>query len=117
MRRAGMSQSELGRMTHITRQYVNDVIRGRRNPEPRTLQAIADALGVTADSLRTAPDETTGPLVRISVAAAHLDVNEETLTRWCRSDPPRIRGAVKVGRTWRIPQSELARIAREGVAA
>ena len=47
-------------------------------------------------------------------AAEALQVSELTLTKWLRSG--RIKGA-KVGRNWRIPESEIQRVSSEGLHA
>jgi excisionase family DNA binding protein len=48
--------------------------------------------------------------IRVKEAAAALDVSEETIKRWVRSRPPLLMAA-KIGRTVRIPRSEIARLA------
>ena len=40
-------------------------------------------------------------------AARRLRVSEETIRRWLRSSPPKIRGVALVSGRWRIPASEI----------
>jgi transcriptional regulator with XRE-family HTH domain len=50
------SQEELGRRANVGHQTVSDIETGRRdNPKQATLQAIADALGVTVATLYGEP--------------------------------------------------------------
>lgn len=50
-------------------------------------------------------------LYTVEEAAEHLCVSKVTLSRWLRSG--KIRG-VKIGRAWRIPESALDEVARQG---
>lgn len=52
---------------------------------------------------RIAPD--TRPLLTLAEAAERLRVSEKTLTRWIRSGAL---AAHKVGRQWRISETDLA---------
>lgn len=51
-------------------------------------------------------------LVGLQEAAERLGVHYNTALRWCRTG--RIR-AIKLDRVWRITESELDRIAKEGL--
>ena len=46
-----VSQKELSRMAGISQPYLHDLENNNRGARPRTLQRIADALGVTVDKL------------------------------------------------------------------
>lgn len=112
MRTAGVTQAQLARTVHVSRQHVHDFAKGRRRPSPQTLAAIAAALGVTVDYL-TAP-AVSEPLIPVRDAAALLGISPRTLSAWCAAG--RVK-AVKVGRLWRIPRAEVDRACRDGVAA
>jgi excisionase family DNA binding protein len=43
-------------------------------------------------------------------AARRLHASEETIRRWLRANPPRIRGIQLVTGRWRIPKSEIDRM-------
>jgi excisionase family DNA binding protein len=43
-------------------------------------------------------------------AARRLRASEETIRRWLRADPPKIRGVQLVTGRWRIPASEVDRM-------
>jgi excisionase family DNA binding protein len=46
-------------------------------------------------------------LLSTAHAAQLLDVSPRTVARWCRED--KMRGAVKLGRVWRIPIGTIRR--------
>lgn len=80
----GWNQSELARQAGLPRDSVSTYIRGRTLPTPKSLQALANALGMTPgdllpNALETAIDEDNPSLeVRVSVSApdkAWLRVN------------------------------------------
>ena len=48
----GESQTTLARRAGVSQATVNNVERGIKRPSPRTLYALATALGVTVDDLR-----------------------------------------------------------------
>ncbi|AQT44813.1 DNA-binding transcriptional regulator, XRE-family HTH domain [Bartonella apihabitans] len=41
-----LTQEKISELTEISQQYLSDLERGKRNPTIKTLQKIADALGV-----------------------------------------------------------------------
>jgi excisionase family DNA binding protein len=51
-------------------------------------------------------------LLTPSEAARRLRASEETIRRWLRADPPKIRGVQLVTGRWRIPASEIDRMLR-----
>jgi len=56
-RRAGLSQEQLAFRAGVTRNYVGGLERGEKSPTLRTLDKLADALGVSPLDLLRAPDE------------------------------------------------------------
>ena len=55
-RRAGLSQEELAFRAGVTRNYVGGLERGEKSPTLRTLDKLAEALGVSPLDLLGAPD-------------------------------------------------------------
>jgi transcriptional regulator with XRE-family HTH domain len=49
---SGLSQEELHQATGVSRDTISRIEGGTRNPHPRTLRKIAQALGVTVADLR-----------------------------------------------------------------
>ncbi|MFB1487751.1 MULTISPECIES: helix-turn-helix domain-containing protein [unclassified Thiocapsa] len=50
-RRAGLTQTELGRRAGLSQSMIGAIERNERSTTPETAQALADALGVALDSL------------------------------------------------------------------
>ena len=48
----GESQTTLARRAGVSQATINNIERGLKRPSPRTLYALATALGVTVDDLR-----------------------------------------------------------------
>lgn len=51
MRAQGVSQSELARRSGISESMISRLLNRKRRPSPQSVRKIADALGVSADSL------------------------------------------------------------------
>lgn len=74
----GWNQSELARQADIGRDAVSTYIRGRSFPEPKSLHALAEALGVEVaellpNSAMSAIDADVAPMLEIRQAQGHPD--------------------------------------------
>lgn len=74
----GWNQSDLARAAGLGRDAVSTYVRGRSFPEPRSLRALADALGIAPgdllpNSVAMAIDADTAPTLEIKQAAGHPD--------------------------------------------
>jgi len=49
----------------------------------------------------------------VSQVAKMFSVTAHTVRTWLNSDPPKLRGGKINGTTWRIPKSEVDRLANE----
>ena len=58
---AGMTQVELAKATNLSRSYIGDIEKDRYNPSVSTLQAIANALGVSPGELMGSDDPASAP--------------------------------------------------------
>lgn len=74
----GWNQSDLARNANLGRDAISTYVRGRSFPEPKSLRALADALGKSTEellpnSVTMAMDADTAPMLEIKQAAGHPD--------------------------------------------
>lgn len=74
----GWSQSDLARAANLGRDAISTYVRGRSFPEPKSLRALAEALGIPAGELlpntvMSAIEADTAPMLEIKQAAGHPD--------------------------------------------
>lgn len=77
--------------------------------DPEQARELGDLLGGYPErsGFSTQPD---GELLTTAQAAGILGVHQKTVERWCREGVAE--GAVKIGRTWRLPREALASLQR-----
>lgn len=89
-RRLGMTQADLAEAADLHVQYVSQVERGVRSPSMETIDALANALGVTPSELFS-----TGEGRRPSPPAEVAEVVDSLLATWSGNDQVRLVGILR----------------------
>jgi excisionase family DNA binding protein len=100
---AGLTQLELAARSGLTHETVSRLERGRRQPQARTLVALAQALGVPPSAF-VSPLELGGSLTTAE-AAARLGVPAPRLQEWLRQGKL---AAWKASGQWRVDARSVA---------
>lgn len=104
----GLTQEAAATAADISQAYLSQIETGRRtHVSSARLARLAAALDVDPAEL-LAPAATSRPVLTVAEAAERLRLNEQTVRAMCRSG--REIAAARVGRQWRIPESEVSRL-------
>lgn len=106
----GVKRRDIAQRTGLSYAYLSQVERGVRTPSSRAMQAIADALDMTASELLAMADSTADTTPHDGVGASAPSVPDETQrsSRWFSAPPaPMAMGAMPAPATHeRAPESE-----------
>jgi DNA-binding XRE family transcriptional regulator len=70
-RKVGLSQSELGKIVHVTKQSVSKWEKGENIPEAQTMNKLADLFGYTIDYLYGRCDKQNDDIKKVSRTLLH----------------------------------------------
>jgi excisionase family DNA binding protein len=107
---AGRSQQHLAASSGLTHEEVSRLETGQRAPYPKTVRALAQALGVAPERF-VGTDPLGLTMLMVAEAAFRLDVPVDRVRKWLRQGEL---AGMKVSGQWRVPAVVVAELGRSG---